>query len=307
MGKEVQEQIEARFSGCKVQEGPIFDYLGRRIEISKGNTTISMEGNIRKWIEGADAPIGAHAIDVPHTADLFKVDNDSPELTEAQATAFHSTVAQGQWIAQRARPDFATVIAFLAHRVPKPTAQDRLKLGRLLTYAKYTIQQKLHLRPTNQQLEVYIDASHAIHDDQRGHTGVVLTMGGSVIYTRSMRVKRNTKSSTETELMATTDQVPNTIWISHFLESLHIPAITSTPKVWCKQDNTSTITLLNKGPSGNQATRHIEIRHFWMTEFIFYEELILQYCPTEEMLADLFTKAVTTALFRKFKEALGIR
>ena len=81
--------------------------------------------------------------------------------------------------------------------------------------------------------------------------------------------------------MATTDQIPNTIWVSHFLESLHIPFITSTPVVWCKQDNKSTMTLLNKGPSGKQATRHIEIRHFWLTEFIAYEELILQYCPTE--------------------------
>jgi len=207
----------------------------------------------------------------------------------------------------RARPEFSTSLSFLAHRVTTPTMQDRAKLSRLLTYAKYTIDLTLNLEPTSTQLDVYIDASHGIHADRRGHTGVVLMMGGSVIYCRSMRQKRNTKSSTETELMATTDQVPNTLWVSHFLEALHIPSFTSIPVVHCKQDNQSTMTLINKGPSNNQATRHIEIRHYWFTDFIINQELKLNYCPTEDMIADIMTKAVTVALFQKFRVMLNIR
>ena len=90
---------------------------------------------------------------------------------------------------------------FLAHRVQEPTIKDRAKLGRLLTYAKYTKDKCLHLRPISMQLEVYIDASHAIHTYRRGHTGVVLMMGGSIINARSMRQK-NTKISTEMEVIA---------------------------------------------------------------------------------------------------------
>ena len=78
-------------------------------------------------------------------------------------------MAIGHWIAQRTRSDLATAVSFLAHRVQELTMQDRRKLGRLLTYAKYTKDKCLHLRPTSMQLEVYIDASHAIYTDRRGH------------------------------------------------------------------------------------------------------------------------------------------
>ena len=132
-------------------------------------------------------------------------------------------------------------------------------------------------------------------------------MGGSVIYTRSLRIKRVTKSSTETELMATTDQIPNTLWISHFQESLHIPIILTIPTIIVRQDNQSTLSMINRGASGNQVTRYMEIRHYWITDYLVHNELAFKYCPTEEMVADLFTKGVTTSLFNKHKRQLNIR
>ena len=38
----------------------------------------------------------------------------------------------------------------------------------------------------------------------------------------------------------------------------------------------------------------MDIRYYWITDYLVHNELAFKYCPTEEMVADLFTKGVTT-------------
>ena len=75
------------------------------------------------------------------------------------------------------------------------------------------------------------------------------------------------------------------------------------------QDNQSTILLENNGRfSAGKGSKHIDIRYFFVTDRIQKKHLKVQYCPTEEMIADFFTKPVQGALFYKFRNAvLGIK
>jgi hypothetical protein len=74
------------------------------------------------------------------------------------------------------------------------------------------------------------------------------------------------------------------------------------------QDNQSTILLANNGRySAKKGSKHIEIRYFFITDRIQKKHIRVQYCPTEEMIADFFTKPLQGALFYKFRDAiLGI-
>ena len=47
-------------------------------------------------------------------------------------------------------------------------------------------------------MSIYVDASHASHNDARGQTGGCIVMGDGVIHSGSTKQKINTKSSTET-------------------------------------------------------------------------------------------------------------
>ena len=61
------------------------------------------------------------------------------------------------------------------------------------------------------------------------------------------------------------------------------------------QDNKSTILLAENGRmSSSKRTRHLNIRYFFVTDCIKAKELSIKYCPTKEMVADYFTKSVTT-------------
>ena len=87
-------------------------------------------------------------------------------------------------------------MAFLTTRVKKPDEED-LKTA---------------------QSRWWVDASYATHDDMKSHTGGVMTLGKGAIYGSSTRQRINTKSSTESELVAVNDVMPQILWTRYFLE-----------------------------------------------------------------------------------------
>ena len=60
----------------------------------------------------------------------------------------------------------------------------------------------------------------------------------------------------------------------------------------------------NGRKSCGQKSRHIDIRYFFMKDRVETEGIKIVYCPTEQMLADFFTKPLQGALFNKFKRVL---
>jgi hypothetical protein len=71
------------------------------------------------------------------------------------------------------------------------------------------------------------------------------------------------------------------------------------------QDNQSAMLLEQNGKqSSTKRTRHINIRYFFITDCVRDGKLHVEYCPTEEMLADLFTKPLQGSAFRKFRDAV---
>ena len=64
-----------------------------------------------------------------------------------------------------------------------------------------------------------IDASFAVHDDCKSHTGASLTLGHGSVLSMSCKQKINTKSSTEAELVGVDDAMTFVMWMKHFFES----------------------------------------------------------------------------------------
>ena len=57
------------------------------------------------------------------------------------------------------------------------------------------------------------------------------------------------------------------------------------------QDNTSTIKLeMNGKTSCGKRTRHFDIKLLYVTNLVERKEVTIKYCPTDEMMADFFTK-----------------
>jgi hypothetical protein len=71
------------------------------------------------------------------------------------------------------------------------------------------------------------------------------------------------------------------------------------------QDNTSTMTLENKGKaSSGKRTRHFDIKMFYVTDLIERDEVTVMYCHTDDMIGDYMTKPLTGAKFYRFRDLI---
>ena len=147
----------------------------------------------------------------------------------------------------------------------------------------------------------WVDTSFAVHPDMKSHSGAMMYMGQGAEISGSNKQKLNTKSSTESELVGVDDCMPIIIWVKYFLEAQCYTVSNNL----LQQDNQSLIKLEKNGKaSGGKITRHIAIRYYFVTNRISGGYLRVDYCPTEKMLADFFTKPLQGKLFRVFRSML---
>jgi hypothetical protein len=183
--------------------------------------------------------------------------------------------------------------------VKGPDVDDYKKLNRVMQYLRGTNDLYLTLEADNLHiLKWWVDGSFAVHPDMKSHTGATMSLGKGSVYSTSVRQKLNTKSSTEAELVAVDDVMPQVMWTRYFLEAQGYGVSDCT----IFQDNQSAMLLEKNGrKSSSKRTRHIKIIYCFGTDRIKRGEVKVEYCPTDDMLGDPFTKPLQGKKFRGFR------
>jgi hypothetical protein len=71
------------------------------------------------------------------------------------------------------------------------------------------------------------------------------------------------------------------------------------------QDNTSSMKLEQNGKaSSGKRTRHFDIKLFYVTDLVARDEVIVKYCPTDEMIGDYMTKPLVGSKFKRFRDLI---
>jgi hypothetical protein len=296
---DVINELKRKYGNINVHREEIIDYLGMDFDYSKkGVVTISMTAMVEQVIEEMGVNSSART---PATNELFQVDEKSPALDKERKERFHSTVAKLLYMAKRARPDILTAVSFLTTRCTCSTEQDWEKLIRIAKYLFGTKELSLRLTADGKVvIHSYIDASFACHPDGKSHTGEMITFGGGAVFSRSSKQKLVTKSSTEAELVGLSDGLSHVLWTKNFLQSqgyANGPAI-------IHQDNKSTITLVEKGKSTSNRTRHISVKYFFIKDRMDKKEVEVVYTSTDKLHADFFSKPLQGHLFEKHRDVI---
>jgi hypothetical protein len=223
-------------------------------------------------------------------------------LNNKQVLAFHHMVAQLLFMATRARRDIQTAVAFLTTRVKKPDKDNWGKLKRVLKYLNGTKYLKLNVGVDNLGMpKWYIDGSHNVHWDCKGHRGVVFMLGKGAMSSYSRKVKLNTRSLTETELYTADMFILEMLWSLHFIQAQGY----ETECAGLYQDNTSLQLLIKNGSmSIGKKTKHIKVKFFFIKDRVGNGEIKLINCPTEVMWADIMTKLLQGTAFRVMQAEL---
>ena len=256
------EETFGKETPLSVSCGKTHEYLGMSLDFgTEGEVRIGMEHYIDMMLH--DAPKEMDGISsTPAAAHLFKTNPEDPKLLgEERKKIFVHLVMQGLYLSQRGRPDIRTTIAFLCSRLNIPDEDDYKKLTRLVRYLRGTKDLVLTLRANNDSIvRWWIDASYAVHEDMKGHTGATLSLGKGGIYCGSWKQKLVARSSTESELVGVYDVLPQVLWTKQFLEEQGW--VDSATVVY--QDNTSSILIERNGRSSStKRTKHMNIRYFY--------------------------------------------
>jgi hypothetical protein len=285
-----------------ISRGKVHDYLGMKFDYSvEGEVTVDMIDYVKSVIaEMPDEMIGTAA--TPAADHLFTISENPILLDKARSDTFHKMVMQLQYMSQRARPDLRTAVSFLCKRVTKSDEDDWKKLTRVMRYLQGTVSLTLRLAADGSgNVTWHIDASHAVHFDMKGHTGGTMSMGKGSIYSTAGGQKLVARSSTESELIAVYDVMPQVLWTDHFLTAQGHPVRHNV----VYQDNKSSILLEKNGRrSSSKRTRHINIRYFYVADHVADGTIRIEHCPTKDMLADYFTKPLQGLQFYKLRDLI---
>eukprot|EP00980_Cylindrotheca_fusiformis_P015510 scaffold4410_cov78-Cylindrotheca_fusiformis.AAC.1 len=284
----------------KATRGKIHDYLSMTYDFTEpGKVKIRMDDYIEKMLK--EFPVQLKSTDIHSTPagnNLFE--KGSGKLLDKQRQeAFHKSTAQGLFVSKRARPDIHPTVSTLCACVIEPNESDWQKLLRLMKYLNGTKKDHLTLSIDNLWvIKWYVDASFAVHPDFKSHSGGVMSMGGGALFHGSRKQKLNTRSSTEAELVGVDDYATNILWTKLFLEEQGYPVERNV----LHQDNKSAILLeVNGQKSAGKRSHAINIRYFFITDQVKKGNISIEYCPTDDMIADYMTKPLQGEKFRKFK------
>lgn len=286
------------------QGGPVVDYLGTHIYYpGDGTVQFSQIPYLSKIIDDFPEQITATKAS-PAANYLFNVRDEAEAtyLDTERANAFHHATAQLAFLRARSRPDIDPAVAFLTTRVRKPDEDDWGKLKRVLQYLKGTKYMKLTISVNSLTiLNWWVDASYSIHEDCKGHTGIIMSMGKGATLSASWKQKINVRSSTEGELVGIDDALPLILWCLYFMEA---QGYTIEHNI-VNQDNQSTLLLARNGRfSSGKRTKHIKARYFNIADKVAAGEIELAYEPTETMWADVLNKPKQGKAFREFRAFL---
>jgi KUP system potassium uptake protein len=299
----LQEKYGSEDAPVTVTYGKVHDYLGMTLNYSKtGKVIINMTRYVTDLLNNVPEDMWEGISATPAAGHLYEVNSSAELLDKFMSEKFHTLTAKLLFLSKRARPDLQQAVGFLTTRVKNPDVDDWKKLKRVIQYLRGSQDLNLTLEADSTHvIKWWVDAAFAVHRDMRSQTGMTMTLGKGSVYASSLRQKINTRSSTEAELVGVDDAMGMILWTRLFLENQGYEVRNT--KIY--QDNQSAALMERNGKrSSTKRTRHINIRYFFITDYIKDGALHVEYCPTEHMLADIFTKPLQGNAFRKFRDAI---
>ena len=229
--------------------------------------------------------------------------SDSTELEDPRL--YRKMVGSLIYIMIGTRPDLSYAVTKLSQSMSKPTKAHLSLAKHVLKYIKGTLNYCLTFKKSDVPLKLigYCDSDWGTSEDRRSITGYgfQLSEQGPLISWKSKKQKVVALSTCEAEYMAMTCAVQE----ANFLRQLYSDVTNSEKEsVILHVDNKGAIELA-KNPVYHQRSKHIDIRYHFIREQVERNIVDLIYVPSDENIADIFTKPASKQKLTKFSFIRG--
>jgi len=149
----------------------------------------------------------------------------------------------------------------------------------------------------------YFVPSCGIHDDETSHAGKAVKFGIGMNPCGYAKQDLNLSYSTDAELMALCDKLPDVLWINYFLRKHGFEV----ENIMVYQDNKSPILLEVSGRlSATKKTKHTQAKYFFTKDIVEHKEVNFNLCPTDDMVPEFFTESLQgNNLFEFYKTMIN--
>ncbi|KAH7472327.1 Retrovirus-related Pol polyprotein from transposon TNT 1-94 [Phytophthora ramorum] len=299
---EIKKALKREFSIKEL--GELKYCLGIEIHRNRDDKTIVM--NQRAYIQRLAEKFGVEKCKAVHTpADSnSKLVKPSEDEDFVPRYPYRELVGALMYLATCTRPDIAQAVGEVAKFCERYNKSHWVAAKRILKYLKTTQDLGLVFNGgTKGELIGYADANWAGDlDTRRSTTGYVFFLNGSAISWKSKRQPTVATSSTEAEYMALYNATQEAVWLRQLLLDVGCECVGATTIF---QDNQGCIALA-KNPAYHSRTKHIDLKYHFLREKVEDKVIVLEYKPTDEMIADGFTKALARPKHRQFLVGLGM-
>jgi hypothetical protein len=212
------------------------------------------------------------------------------------------------------RPDMMFANAKLSQFNSNPNEIHQVAQKHVLRYSKGTTDLEIVFGATEDRgsllnkaplkIDGYTDASWGDNlDDRRSTTGFAFTLNGGLIAWESKKQPTVALSTMEAETMALCQGAKEAISLQRLFADIRG---TPVAMITIHVDNQAAISHA-KDPTDHARTKHIDIKHHFTREAIVNGAIELEYVRTEDMIADILTKALPKIKHERCIAAMGMR
>lgn len=300
--------------------GPVSEYLGIQIIRTEEGFTMSQKKFLtnlleefredqitaKSWPIRAD-PESYRSNNNPKIDEFYEIEDPTTTLLGRTAkTKYESGVGSINWAANNTRPDLAFAANSLASRAANPTNKDLQRLFHCLGYISQSLDTTLeYKRSRNPEkkgefiVETFSDASFAPEADVRLISGMAMYVNRNLVKWLSKKQKNITKSTAASELVALGIVEDRTVHTAEFIRSLGF----SVKKVKLYEDNLAVIACCTH-KSIHHSRKLVDIAMKAIREKLLAGYYTIEYVPSLQNIADMFTKALGTGAFNTMKRML---
>ncbi|GAA5907899.1 hypothetical protein JCM5296_006127 [Sporobolomyces johnsonii] len=272
-------------------------FLGMRVRRKADGTVEADQAHYTRAVLDRFFPTGLTPRATPLDADYGNVaPATEDERFECQ---YRELLGALVYLSACTRPDIVFALSFASRFATCPAERHWRLLVRLCRYLKGTSHLGLrYLTPRTpfspDLLTAWSDADHgADKETRRSISGFVFGVGddslrSTVISWLSRRQRSVAISSTEAEYMVLSEAAREAIWLRALLVDLGFPPTSPTT---IRGDNSGSL-LLSSHPTSHSRTKHIAVHYHFTREQVEEGTLVLRWVPTDDMVADVFTKGL---------------
>ena len=202
------------------------------------------------------------------------------------------------------RLDILYAVSLISRFMEAPKASHWQVGKRILRYIAGTAEYGI-LYSSNSEFKLigFTDSDFAgSQDDRKSTSGYVFNLGSGEIAWSSKKQQIVTLSSAEAEYVAATSAACQSVWMRRILSDLQ-HAQNQPTEIFC--DNKSAIAL-SKNHVFHKRSKHIDTRFHFIRELVNGKQICLEFCKSNEQLADVFTKPLAKDVFEFHRQNLGV-